>query len=440
VNKGILCGPCNEGFSPLDQLLTDQLNLINGLIGVRSDHADAPKPARFKTADGDINVDHTGRPALAHAKVARDEPLPDGRRRVEMVFSSEKQVQQWLRKQNEAGASVEVHARHEAESFFPPISAEWSFGGNDAFREIGRIGLNFLAHRWPAVARVPELKPLKEWVKGISTLGDGQPRFVWYAPADAFAIPDSAFTFGHQVVLVLSAAGSAYARIRFFSTFDLFVYFGELPTVTPAAVMYDIDPLAELAPADLEIHSIPSFTFPESVNRPLTDALTVRDVLKQRLELLLSRVYEHQFSTSTARLVDELNALRDLRLEDREIAVLGLLHPHRGNILLLLQQVAEDAHKFAKTDSERGIAHIIGVLVSRDETGSEGLSDAARAVLQDTLDLIAHGIALEIETGLTNSRLREWLRGAAGNTVVHGRLAELVERTICDEATSRSAD
>lgn len=61
MNKGILCGECNNKFSPLDDLLARQLGFLNGVIGVRRDRDDAPRPASVESADGPLTLDHAGK-------------------------------------------------------------------------------------------------------------------------------------------------------------------------------------------------------------------------------------------------------------------------------------------------------------------------------------------------------------------------------------------
>jgi hypothetical protein len=299
MNKGILCGPCNGKFSPLDAFLSQQLSFINGVIGVRPDRADEPRPAHVDSVEGPLTIDHGGKPAFAAPRVLADEPLADGGRKVSIEVANERQVHEWIAEQKAAGLQVKQERRGEGQRFLADaIPVQWSFGGNEAFREIGRIALNFLAHRWPDAARSPALKQFKEWVEGVHVLAEGAPRFVWYAPADAFAIPDAAFAFGHQVVLSLDEAG-AYGRIRFFSTFDLFVWFGRLPDVVSEAVVFDIDPLAEHPPDDLRHATVDRAMIPAVVLPPTNNTLGLEGLLRDRVRALLARVEDRQWAIST---------------------------------------------------------------------------------------------------------------------------------------------
>jgi hypothetical protein len=60
MNKGILCGACNEKFGALDGKLSSQLELINGMIGVRPDHALAPRKAKVSDPLSGSRLKSTG--------------------------------------------------------------------------------------------------------------------------------------------------------------------------------------------------------------------------------------------------------------------------------------------------------------------------------------------------------------------------------------------
>lgn len=251
MNKGILCGTCNGKFSPLDALLSRQLAFINGVIGVRPDRSSEPRPAQAHATEGPLLIDQTGKPSFATPRVIEDAQQPEGGKRVVVEFANERQRQKWVAEQRASGLKVKQESIAVGQRFLSdPIPIQWSFGGNDAFREIGRIALNFLAHRRPEVARLEALAEFKEWVEGKRLLKMGGRRFVWYAPLASFPVPDSPFKFGHQVLLVIGGNG-IYGRVRFFSTFDLFVWFGKFPDCPQEATIFDIDPLAENPPNDL---------------------------------------------------------------------------------------------------------------------------------------------------------------------------------------------
>jgi len=338
MNKGILCEACNNGFSELDGLLVRQLDLINGLIGVRPDHADSPKPARVTSALGPLTMDQRGQPAFTAARVLAGEHLADGSIRMSVGVENQKQLQDWIEQMRGQGIGIKLVDRRPAQIFLPtPLEGRWAFGGNDGFREIGRIAINFLATRWPGVARDEGLRPFKEFVRGVRTIGADEPRAVWYAPTDAFPLPESPFAFGHQVLVVLDpVSGEAYARVRLFSAFDVFVGFGRLSKLPSEAVLFDIDPLAERPPDDLRVTGLPPGRVP-AVTHPPTAYEDMNERLTLQVQSLFARVEDRQWKVRTEGLLDAVNATRELPVRERRDRLAELLQPHLGSILHLIR-------------------------------------------------------------------------------------------------------
>lgn len=434
VNKGILCGSCNAKFSPLDALLSRQLGFLNGVIGVRPDRADEPRPAQVDSVEGPLTLNHAGKTVLATPRVISEEPLPDGHRRMSIEFANERQAQEWIAQQRSAGLQVKKEQGEEGrklQRFLPQgVTAKWSFGGNEAFREIGRIALNFLAHQWPDVARLPALKPFKHWVEGTRSLDDLSPRFVWYAPEDAFLLPDAAFKFGHQVLLS-TGNDCAYGRVRFFSTFDLFVWFGRLPGVHSGAVIFDVDPLAESPRDDHDLRqtALERSQVPALLTPPISSTLVPENFLHERARSLLKRVSDLHWSNSTRGLLDSLNATRIILRHERTGHVAALLAPHKGRVLFLAQYVAEESRRRSHDEITRFIADTLESLLAPDPNSEDGLSPIAGASLCLAFASLADVISEELEAApLTDERLRMLLAGGPGAHAV-GRV--LTEQIIC---------
>jgi hypothetical protein len=420
MNKGILCGTCNEGFSGLDAKLSQQLAIINGLLGVRGDHDDGPKGARVPSSEGTLTLDATGQPAYAEPVVLCEQPLDDGRKIVQVRFADERQMQDWVKEQHKAGLMPKQLRREEGTRFVvESLPVEWSFGGPEAFREIGRIALNFLAHRWPELARDPGLRPFKDYVQGTCVLGVDEPRHVWYAELDAPALPDSCFDFGHQVLIAFDAERRiAYGRVRFFSTFDLCVSFGPVAVGTSCAVLYDIDPHADHPPDDLR-ESTPD-TWPSFVEPPTESTKDLSDLLGSRVLALMVRIEDRQWHLGTAGLLDAINGTRALVGIDRIERLRELLRPHLGRVLLLAREVSAEFHRRAQAvDGDAAAAQLVAQgfeqRLAPDPASADGLSKVARASLELGLHGLAEGLAEELNAGaLDDARLRLFLAGGPG--------------------------
>lgn len=450
MNKGILCAACNEGFSPLDDALAQQLSDLNGLIGVRRDRDDAPRPARAQADEGKLLIDHHGRPGLDGPRVVRDEPLPDGRRSVGVEFPNEQAAQRWIAQQRALGRDVQTLQRSAGQRFPSQGAAiSWSFGGSDAFREIGRIALNFLAHQWPDVARHRGLRSFKKFVKGPSPFrhalrrvipsicgrrARSHPDWVWYSDADAFPLPTSPFAFGHQILLRVGDDG-AYGRVRFFSAFDLFVWFGRLHGVQPEAIVVDIDPLADRPPDDVRFSPVATQQLPATIEVP-KEHPDVGGLLRSRMMELLRRVEDLQWAHSTTGLLDAVNAARTLPANDRVDRIEHLLEPQRGRVLFLSRHVAGEARARAQTDVERVTADQLDALTEGDPSTDDGLTPLSRAALCRATRALAEAIASELSRGpLDDARLRLLLAGGPGAAIIGGALAAEVIASVARAST-----
>lgn len=445
MNKGILCEPCNKGFDSLDGALAQQLNIFNGLIGVRPDHEDWPKPARLTSTFGALTMDHHGQPKLAAPQMVVKELLPDGKMQMSMRFADQKQVQDWVERQRAQGIGIKQIGRRPGRLFVPtPIEGQCSFGGELGFRAVARVALNFLATRWPDVARHEGLQSFKDYVRGVRSIGPSEPRAVWYAPADAFPFPESKFPFGHQILVVLDAVtNEAYARVRFFSTLDLFVWFGRLGDLPSEVVLFDIDPLVEQPPNDRRVTSLTR----EAVPATIVQATKTREIderLTQQVQSLFARIEDRQWKLSTSGLLDALNEIRGLPNLERRDRVRELLEPHLGRVLSLIRYVVEIVGREAEDETVPALAQRLDAVVAEDPASEDGLRSGARAWLQAGRDVLSDELARELEAGpMTDHDLRLWLAGGRGaaavGMVVLERLSTLrPDQTGCSKSrTSR---
>lgn len=109
TNKGIYCGLHNQKLGPLAKILSDQLNAINALLGVRPDHSDGPtRLVTENRVDGHNYVVTGQKIELAKPRVLKDTEMPDGSHQLEAMFSSQQQLQDWLAEQRTAGNQVKV--------------------------------------------------------------------------------------------------------------------------------------------------------------------------------------------------------------------------------------------------------------------------------------------------------------------------------------------
>lgn len=151
TNKGIYCGPHNEGFSPLAAVLAEQLRAINALLSVRPDHS-STACALVVDGPGGQALEVSGtKVKLAPPAVAA--PIADGEVR-ELAFGSEAEAQEWVKRQKDAGYDVTLTKKEwQTRYFAEPMHISLSLGGSEGLRAAGYVALTFFAHHFSALAR-----------------------------------------------------------------------------------------------------------------------------------------------------------------------------------------------------------------------------------------------------------------------------------------------
>ena len=290
------------------------------------------------------------------------------------------------------------------------MTAEFSFGGDEMLREVGRIALNFLAQWRPEVARHEALRGLKDYVCG-QPIPDGSAHFVWHQPCRASG--RRPFEFGHQILLAV-VDGAVRGLVRIFDAFEFGVHFGDAPEVPTGAIAYDVDPLADHAPVDLLVTENPEQ--PAWQPRPQEDgAERLAKSYYEQAHALYGKVTDRQFVLGTAALLRDLNMTKTLPLEGRHDRIAALLHPERVRILHLIQRVGE----LCGASTEGDLGGILGSYVKTSllpsKMGRDGLSDEGNALLDAAVPALARALGERLdEAELDVEALREHLAGSSG--------------------------
>lgn len=415
VNKGILCDQCNSGFSDLDNELAQQLEILNGLLGVRPDRWDGAKPARAAEPVSGNPIHIKGSRVEFGGPVIKKDETKDGRRVIEAHFGSEEQAREFLANLKKEGGSVVIQRGEPGIRFFTnPVHLKWTFGGEKGFREVGRICLNFLAHHFPLVARDPGLLPFKEYV-----LGKRPGEFVWYDTKGIAPDHPRPFVFGHRILVAVDAASSsAWARISFFGSFDLAVTFGPVATTSSSTAVTDIDPLAEKPPLDIATKMFPVAIYPVL---PRDVPLDQPAWYQASVGNLMARVMDHYWDQAARTLVPALNALRAVPPAQRMPAIRKVLETEKQRLLnvtqVAVQELAAAIRQTPGVPAELAgiVAGIFEGTVEGDDAQDTGLSLEAESSLELALTAIASSIGRELQAGeLSSETLRLYLEGGKG--------------------------
>ena len=248
VNNNIYCGPHNRGFSPLAAAIGAQLKAINALLAVRPDHADAAKPHRYVSPEGEQLIIFDGK--------VTSEPPRD--------------------LQNRDSHHIRL-----------------MLGGADGLKAITYIALTFFAHYFQAHARMPGLQPVKDFVLGI-----GENEFIWWESTNTHPpIGQNPFAFGHTIAVMTSAStGQAIAFISLFGSLNFGVMLGELEGLSDQTVVTFINPLAEKAQRSLQAltNKIEEWTFAKEMQPVLERLNALRGLQKPNRKDEITAVVHEQ--------------------------------------------------------------------------------------------------------------------------------------------------
>jgi hypothetical protein len=140
------------------------------------------------------------------------------------------------------GKKLELFDRTVAPIVLPrALNANSDFGGDDTFRAVARIALNFLGTHDPSLVRTSGFEPLKRWIAGQKPEANVA-HFGSDLPADLER--PNRFEFGHRVLIGLDPNLGAFARVSFFDTYQIAIRMGGTFSGEQQFLCWDIDPLA----------------------------------------------------------------------------------------------------------------------------------------------------------------------------------------------------
>ncbi|OJH40393.1 HNH endonuclease [Cystobacter ferrugineus] len=416
-NKGILCARCNGNFSAMDQDLVEQLNLLNGLIGVRSDHRDVPRPAVMVEARTNVKyaIQANGMITLAEP-VVREVSREGTRTRTVVDFASRAEAQAYLARMKQEGKTPrQVQWEERVTYFTQPTASRLHFGGASTMREVARIALNFLAHYFPVAARQPGLDPLKAYITG-----GGPNTFVNFSLGDALTQPPMEYPFGHRVLVAVERESQqAWAWVSIFSCFNLYVRLGAVSVERTETVVTDINPLAEHPP-----HDVKEQRFAEALHR-MMKAPTNEEVgtaAVQATTTFFQRVQDRRWEEDAQVLVPALNQLRGLPAAQRLAHIDVLLQEQRQRALNPMGEGVRQITEHWKSSPESVGSPVIQALIQAlkasiqpGPAGHNGLAPQTEALLKLVCRRFSMELAQQLERApVTSLELRLLLEGGLG--------------------------
>ncbi len=425
TNRGIYCTPHNKGYGPLAEALTRQLEVFNAQLGVVQDHSRRVRPAAFTELSTGRRIEITDTTAV----FGGPDTIEPGEHT--LAFSSLEQAQAWAARQARKGMKVDFIGQGQADTYLPGVlHAQITLGGPTGLRAIGYIGQTFLAHAFGDIARHPGLKPFIDF----TYQGGGDP-VVWWDHAPPPQALTSHFPFGHRIVVGVDAAqGVAYGRVSLFSSLHFAMVFGAVAGFADQTRIFDIDPLALKAPADLH-ESVPAQawlapTRPLDMASEMTDEITSGRALA-RIETLFGRIQDREREFAAAALHDQITRLGAIAPHERRETLFDLVWTERQRVLGMLRRMVDE---FSTSDAGAGLRRLgldPGRLVASDPAASDGLTEDARGALLRACVALSEQMADDMAgEGLTMARLRHWISSGEAHAVVLRAALEPMLRTL----------
>lgn len=413
----------------MDRLLSDQLSLFNGLIGIRGDW-DKQARVAVVTDSGTgerFSLSAQGKVDYAEPRVLEQESGDSGEERLTLRFGSERQVQEYLAKMRADGKNVRITSREEGKAYRPkPISLGWTLGGQEALREIGRVALNFLADQYPNLAREPDLRPFKDWVQGKG--GDDYVSF-YFGPKES-----SGFEFGHLISLYLDhGSGKVAGIISFFDSFDYQVDFGTIHPQVSEVCHIALNPEADRPPDDKVVRKLAGpLPLPEPGGPPDPKEFS------GRWAGLLGRIQERQWKHTSADLLPLLNELRALPEYEWFPRVIELLGPQMQRILNLLSHAIEEFATQLDQPEFKPYVTLFRQFVSVDHQGE--LSEFGQMALHLATSHIAAVLISDLKNGpISDQRLRALLAAGEGAGLAFKAVSDILMGALADHDNGQDA-
>lgn len=419
IDKGIYCEKHNNDLGVHVTALLDSLAFFNARLGVRSDHHDAPKPHVVTGQDGlryQILKDHI---EIAPPLPLTQTPELLGKP-VELKFSNEAQRDRWLAEQRKLGFEVKFDASGPVmtQYFTEPLHLSPTFGTEAFLRAVAYVGLTYLAHYFPTIARQKGLDAVKSYVLGTT---DGEDQVWWVDPARFPFVTDPSFRKMHTVVVAVSQA-KATALVSFFGKLLLAVDLGKIDVTQTQCVTTHIDPLAERAGRDVDI----TVQRESDIEIVAGTAEEGRDYLRAVVggispnpvsEILAEMKVDH-LNALVSRLRPEIQAAMSLPLGEKQAAILSIVDNQSQRVFNLLSEGVKGFIE-RNNDFPLEVRQGIGSAIAGDPTTPSGLSSTAIAALTVAKATLAAEILRQLEVGvLSDEELMLLLAGEPGVALV----------------------
>ncbi|MCJ2055928.1 hypothetical protein MKL09_05110 [Methylobacterium sp. J-048] len=349
-----------------------------------------------------------------------------------IAFASRKEADQWLEEQKAKGIDIALIGKGErGVRFMGTAHKQIKLGGDEeGLRAIAYIVQTFFAQAFPDIARLPALDPLKAYT--LNNVGKG---FAWWDFAPPTDLPANAFPFGHRVVVGLDqAAGTAYARISFYSTLNFAVLLANVPVTTSRAVVTDIDPLAKSPPRDIVSWNAEAAL--GAVARPANLTAALGEAIRSgraeaQIRSLMGRIQVFENDMAAARLLAQAEGAAALPDTEREALFTRLITSEAQRVLNLMRTSIADCKLRASNPVEKAVVAFMEKVVELDPQAINGLTPEAARSIETACQALARQMSADCKAGLLDrARMGVLIGGGPGAFAVLEPLKEAYLKTL----------
>lgn len=449
TNKQIYCKEHDNGYSGLVAELSEQFALFNSLLGVVNDHTkQAKRVSGSHVGSGDEMTIARAATSFSEPRVFSMEQDAD-RSLLTIMATDTNEGLKWARENAKPGETIELVSKGKRQRYFPGfVHFNPNFGGDEGLAAVGYVAQTFLAQGFPDIARSAAMKGFKDYtqhyakqasapkptpdegeekegaIAHVEPEGYPQPWPVWWDFSEGDDTGETAFKFGHRILIgVDSADGLVYGRMSFFSTLHFAMIFGNVSgEIKSQTIITDIDPLATHRPQDIKVA-----TFEKAVGR-------VRRSPNERQDLadaISSGRQQAAFHDLVGRLLaygQELDAQafhgkmsRQLGAEGVDVAKIfhELADSEAQRILILMTHFVSDFKTSKQGAALKAYWPLMDSAVARDAASLNGLTPASTSALEGAVREMAAYMHSEHDQGLlTVQRVEDLLNTTDGFAVV----------------------
>lgn len=439
TNNGIYCEPHNKAYSPLADLLKEQLSIFNAPLGVIKEHT---------KEESEVTVTEvaTGRAATMAAsgmrfqapQILSEERREDGSVVIEQAFSTQAEADAWVAAERAQGREIRIIGPARRDEYFPgTVHHQIALGGTEkGMRSIAYIAQTFLAQAFPDLARSPQLQALKDYT--LHNTGAG---FVWWEFDPPNDVPASPFAFGHRVIVGHdSADGAVYARVSLFGSLNYALLLARVPSDTSRAVMTDIDPLALRAPADTQKQEFAKAV--SAVIRPADPIQILGDALRtgraeQEINKLVGRIQEFELNKTAGELMGTVAAASIKPEAERRADLTQVVAGQSQRLLVIMRKSAADMKSSWAGAGGQMVSSLLEAALRQDPASANGLSPEAIRSLELVRPVLVEQMDRDLVGGrLDQDRLAMLIGGGPGAAIMlEALIPNLVRRAASGQRT-----